>query len=299
MSPENKQRIVGIVVLVAFIALLVPFLFTSGIKKKLSSADEIPINAQKRQLITKQIQSINSAVATTTVAAIPSPVTAKQPANTTTVAAIPPVTAEQPANTTTVAAIPPVTAEQPANTAQLPGLPQDQQFEQPDMLLPPENNQTEPLNQSVSTVTPTETASISTSDVASQATAKSITSTESTTSVVSVKSTPKNKAIKKSKAKPKIKEKNTRLINAIASANTKEFWSVQVGSFSDEAHVQKLLTQLHSKGFQVYTQKITTSTGSLTRVLVGREAKKEKASQIAGQLETTMKIKGRLIRNQK
>jgi len=181
----------------------------------------------------------------------------------------------------------------------LPGLPQDQQFEQPDMLLPPENNQTEPLNQSVSTVTPTETASISTSDVASQATAKSITSTESTTSVVSVKSTPKNKAIKKSKAKPKIKEKNTRLINAIASANTKEFWSVQVGSFSDEAHVQKLLTQLHSKGFQVYTQKITTSTGSLTRVLVGREAKKEKASQIAGQLETTMKIKGRLIRNQK
>lgn len=34
MSPENKQRVVGVIVLVAFIALLIPFLFTSGLKKK-------------------------------------------------------------------------------------------------------------------------------------------------------------------------------------------------------------------------------------------------------------------------
>ncbi|CAL7962902.1 DedD protein [Gammaproteobacteria bacterium] len=286
MSPENKQRIVGVVVLVAFIALLVPFLFTSGIKKKLLSADEIPINAKKRQLITKQIQSINGA------AAIP-PVIAKQPAaDTATAVAIPPVTAKQPADTAaTAAAISPVTAEQPANIAQLPALPQDQQFDQPDMLLPPENNQTELLNQSVSTVASTEIAPINISNVATQA--------GSTISVVPVKSTPKNRAIKKSKAVPKTKNKNTQLINATVSANTKEFWSVQVGSFSDEVRAQKLLTQLHSKGFHVYTQKITTSTGSLTRVLVGREASKEKASQIAGQLETTMKIKGRLIRSQK
>ena len=50
MSPENKQRAVGIVVLVAFIALLIPFLFTSGVKKKdqadsgSEAATSIPVN---------------------------------------------------------------------------------------------------------------------------------------------------------------------------------------------------------------------------------------------------------------
>jgi len=290
MSPENKQRIVGVVVLVAFIALLVPFLFTSGIKKKLSAVDEIPINAQKRQLITKQIQSINSAAATTTTVA--------------TTAALP-----VPAPAATVAAIPqPVTAEQLADTTQLPKLSQDQQFEQPDMLLPPENNQTEPPSQPMATVAPTEKAATNTASVVPQATNESTASVEASTPEVSkavapVKATPKNKAIKKSKAVPKIKTKiktkDTQLINTTVSTNAKGSWSVQVGSFSDETHTQKLITQLHSNGFHVYTQKITTATGSLTRVLVGREESKEKASQIAGQLETTMKIKGRLIRNKK
>jgi DedD protein len=254
MSPENKQRIIGVVVLVAFIALLVPFLFASGIKKKLSSADEIPINAQKRQLITQQIQSINSAAAT------------------------PPVIAKQPANATI-----PVAAEQPANTEQLQELSQDQQVEQADIAaLPPENNQA---------VAATETALTNISDIAAQA--------DATTPVASVKATPKEKVIKKSKAAQKTKNKNARLMNAAASTNAKNLWSVQVGSFSDDAHVQRLLIQLHGNGFYVYTQKITTTTGSLTRVLVGHEASKEQASQIAKKLATTMKIKGRLVKVQK
>ena len=163
----------------------------------------------------------------------------------------------------TVAEVPPVP----------PGLPQDQQFDQQDMLLPPENNQVESLNQSVLTAAPA-----------------------SAEVVAPVKPISKNKVIKKFKAVPKIK---TKAKNKNIKSNMSESWSVQVGSFSDEARIQKLLTQLHGKGFHVYTQKIATTTGSLTRVLVGRESSKEKANQIAWQLETTMKIKGHLIRNQK
>ena len=43
MSPENKRRIIGVVVLVAFIALLIPFLFTNGVKKHKLADDSISI----------------------------------------------------------------------------------------------------------------------------------------------------------------------------------------------------------------------------------------------------------------
>ena len=43
MNLESKQRIIGIVVLIAFIALLIPFLFTSGIKKRHDLAKDNPI----------------------------------------------------------------------------------------------------------------------------------------------------------------------------------------------------------------------------------------------------------------
>lgn len=285
----NKQRIVGVVVLVAFIALLVPFLFTSGIKKKILPSDEIPINAQKRQLITKQIQNINTAVVPTTTAA----------ATTATPVAAPVATA---------AVIPPpsVISEQPANTTQPPELPQDKQFEQPDMLLPSENNQTElsTSNQSVVTVAQAAKAVTNTTSVVPQATSEpAAVAVEASTPVapIKAKAIPKNKATKKSKvaSKTKTKIKNAQPISTTVSANAMEFWSVQVGSFSDEVRAQKLITQLHDKGFHVYTQKITTTTGTLTRVLVGHEASKETAIQLAGQLESNMKIKGRLIRNQK
>jgi DedD protein len=270
MSPENKQRIVGVVVLMAFIALLIPFLFSSGIRKKLSTpTDEIPINAQKRQLITQQIQSINTA-------------------NTTAIASAA-------TTTTTAVAMPlPLTAQQPANTAQLSGLPQDQ-IEQPDALLPPEENDQAELAKNVGIKSDEAVPTIDTSNVTNQPSANSVVSVESATPVAPTKTLPKNKI---AKSKVMAKNKNAKPIKANTGA--KEFWSVQVGSFSDEARMQNLITQLRSNGFSVYTQKIVTaSTKSLTRVLVGHEADKAKASKIAKQLEATMKIKGHLVRSQK
>jgi cell division septation protein DedD len=250
MSPENKQRIVGVVVLVAFIALLIPFLFSSGIRKKLSTpTDEIPINAQKRQLITQQIQNINTTNTTTTT---PVPV----------------------ATTTTTAVATPISTSS--------------QFEQPDALLPPEENDQAEIAKNVGIE--------SNENATNQSNVPSVVSVKSVAPVASTKTAPKNKAIKNSKVTAK--NKNAKPINA--NAGVKEFWSVQVGSFSDEARTQKLIAQLRSNGFNVYTQKIvTSSTKSLTRILVGREMDKEKASKIAKQLETTMKIKGHIVRNKK
>ncbi len=170
MSPENKQRIVGVVVLMAFFALLVPFLFSSGIRKKLSTpADEIPINAQKRQLITQQIQNINTtntapvAVTTTTADAVATPI--------------------------------PMTGQQSENTAQLSGLPQDQ-IEQPDALLPPEENDQAEIAKNMGIKSDETAPTINTSNATSQPSANSVVSVESAAPVTPTKTLPSHKLTK-------------------------------------------------------------------------------------------------------
>lgn len=94
MSFENKQRVIGIVVLIAFIALLIPFLFTSGIKRKQTAKDEIPMSDKKRELIAQQIQSISDTV--------PEEQPAKEPELTEQPIALPQDQAEPIANSTLV-----------------------------------------------------------------------------------------------------------------------------------------------------------------------------------------------------
>lgn len=243
MSPENKQRIIGVLVLLAFIALLIPFLFTSGLKKKQSVSDEIPINAEKRQLIAEQIQGMDNTTA---------------------------------ANTAPAPSMP---SEQPATSMQPTGLVPDQS-EQPQGALP-ESNQTEPVNTDTNQfgqpVSVPQEATAPNDQEAMNATSME------TAAPVKIKSAAKKAIIKKSKKTKTAKMK-------------KEYWSVQIGSFSNQARVQKLIADLHKKGFRVYMQKITTSKGTLTRILVGRETSRAKAIKIAKRIEASMKIKGQIVR---
>ena len=57
--------------------------------------------------------------------------------------------------------------------------------------------------------------------------------------------------------------------------------------------------QLDENGPNSLKQKIVTSKGTFTRILVGLEQNKEKAAQIANKLETEMKIKGNVVGNLK
>jgi len=242
MSPENKQRIIGVVVLLAFIALLIPFLFTSGIRKKQSVADEIPINAEKRELITQQIQNMdnNTAVPTSTDAATPAIVS--------------------------------------TSTSELQqAMVSPQELEQPNLnAIPPDSNEgANKLDQS---------AQISTETVATPEVGMG--STDSIESIKPIKTISKSKHSKK----PAVIKK-TKIAKPM-----KGFWSVQVGSFSNQASVQKLVANLYKKGFHVYVQKITTANETLTRVLVGRETSKEKAVKLAKKIEVSMKIKGQIVR---
>ena len=59
-------------------------------------------------------------------------------------------------------------------------------------------------------------------------------------------------------------------------SNLEQFaYVIQLGSFSDQENVQKLLTKLKSSGFTAFTRPVETPSGTLTKVFVGPELKKE------------------------
>lgn len=277
MSPENKQRVVGVVVLVAFIALLIPFLFTSGVKKRHKPvADEVI-----------------PALATAPVAADGVPVASGDQL---------PTAQQMPIQETNNGFSPnlPNELQQPAA---LPGVTENSQVVPPSpgtelpqspVVAPaaPEVLSAQPINNNLPEV-PVVANTVAVEPAVAAEPAKPV--------VIKAKKQPvKGKLLVKTKKvkgkhKPKVVSKAKTTAVVVASAS----WSVQVGSFSDLDRMQKFVTNLQTKGFPVYMQKILTSKGDMVRVLVGRETDKANAVKIANQLKTTLKINGRVVGNKK
>lgn len=69
-------------------------------------------------------------------------------------------------------------------------------------------------------------------------------------------------------------------------------WVVQLGSFDKVEHAKNLVKELRSKGFKAFTREAKTSKGTMTKVLVGPEVKREKALALEEKINKEMKIKG-------
>lgn len=251
MNPENKQRIVGIVVLVALIALLIPFLFTSGVKKntQIATNETTPLQAEGTGINTPGAGE-------------------QQPVALPT---LPPLPEELAAKTKNY---PEELQKQSSSVVQLPT---EQVENQGDIL--PNNDQflAAGTNTAVAMGTGENAAAIAARNEA-EATVIQPTKSGDTSKVVS------GKAVK----------------NKLGVAKGKGvFWSVQVGSFTDQARAQKMVATLQAKKCRVYLQKITTTRGPMVRVLIGRETSKDKAMKIAQQLKSKWKIDGRIVRSKK
>lgn len=236
MSPENKQRLVGIVVLVAFVALLIPFLFTSGVKKKHELApDDMALSSQATNV---DMASQNIQLP------FESNLEGRQDA-----------TNQVLPGELQVPAVPEV---QPAalSTGQLTANPSQQAPAANDVV----NIQVDDLD-----ISP---------PVASKA------------EITNLKNVAPEKVVKTKKGK-------------VVAKKSSILWSVQVGSFSDQARVQRLVKKIQASGFRVYLQNITTTRGPMVRVLVGREATKAKAIKIASQLKARLKLDGRVVGHKK
>lgn len=73
-------------------------------------------------------------------------------------------------------------------------------------------------------------------------------------------------------------------------------WSVQLGSFSQKENAEKLVKELRSKGYAAYMHQAKSGKGSISRVYVGPELKREKAEAMATKLLETLNLKGVVVK---
>lgn len=288
MSPENKQRVIGIVILVAFVALLIPFLFTSGIGRKVLKSDQIPMSPEQRQLAALQIKNTGSVVAS------PKQSEASTAANQ---AQIVPGSLNGSDQQSSEIATPPspqastVVNEQPVDVSFPPELSSNNRVSPPS--LPTLESDAELTNKTNAVVAPE--AILPEEEPKEQ---KKIDEVLLMDKIVkkSIDIKTKTKAPKKAKTAPRANKKNN-ITTKKASIKKAGNWSVQVGSFTNPTSVNKLVSQLRGKGFKAYLQKVTKNNITMTRVLVGSEANKQIAKQIADKLSADLNITGHLTRS--
>jgi len=87
------------------------------------------------------------------------------------------------------------------------------------------------------------------------------------------------------------------VIDHSLNVDTPRAWAIQLGSFSRRDNAEALVRKLQDKGFTAFINR-TPNENDVTTVLVGPETRKERAFNLAEELEGEMKIKGMVIRYQ-
>lgn len=72
-------------------------------------------------------------------------------------------------------------------------------------------------------------------------------------------------------------------------------YSVQLATFTNEKNATLLVSKLKNKGYHAFSNKITTSNGTVYKVLVGQENKRQNAQQLLQQIATAMQMKGFIV----
>ncbi len=90
-----------------------------------------------------------------------------------------------------------------------------------------------------------------------------------------------NKDVENNKTEPKKSE----ISQVAASQNQSEYFTVQVGVYSDAANVKRLQDQLKQAGFNAYTEKIMTPKGESIRLKAGNFTSRQDAVNALGKLK--------------
>ena len=73
-------------------------------------------------------------------------------------------------------------------------------------------------------------------------------------------------------------------------------WVIQLGSFRHKKNVEKLLIKLKSNGYTAFTKPIKTKKGTLTKVFIGPELRKEGLEKKLPELKRLTNVQGKLAR---
>ena len=71
-------------------------------------------------------------------------------------------------------------------------------------------------------------------------------------------------------------------------------WVVQLGSFGNLKNVNELIRKLEKAGYRVFTRKVQTSAGRLTKVFVGPEIDRDKLDKALPHLKATTGLSGKV-----
>ncbi|MEX1221844.1 MAG: SPOR domain-containing protein [Idiomarina sp.] len=77
-----------------------------------------------------------------------------------------------------------------------------------------------------------------------------------------------------------------------------EAFVIQLGVFRNADSVRELVTQLQSEGFRAYASPVTTSSGQLTKLMVGPDASKDRLEGQLQQLQALTELKGKVLKYQ-
>lgn len=79
-------------------------------------------------------------------------------------------------------------------------------------------------------------------------------------------------------------------------ATAAEAWTIQLASFSEKSHAEKLVKKLRQKGFPAYVHEAHAEHNSIARVYVGPELNKEKADKLMRKLHEEFRLQGEVIK---
>ena len=67
--------------------------------------------------------------------------------------------------------------------------------------------------------------------------------------------------------------------------STTGMWAVQLGSFGNQENAERLVSELRKQGFAAFRSKLTTNSGELHRVRIGPQEDRDRAEDMAAQLQ--------------
>ncbi|MGR8921553.1 MAG: SPOR domain-containing protein, partial [Gammaproteobacteria bacterium] len=73
-------------------------------------------------------------------------------------------------------------------------------------------------------------------------------------------------------------------------------WTVQLGSFSDDANARRLIDKLRKAGHPAYLERRVDGEKTVFKVRVGPQIRREEAEQVRDRLEQEFALKGMLVR---
>ncbi|GMR08322.1 MAG: hypothetical protein BMS9Abin26_1327 [Gammaproteobacteria bacterium] len=135
-----------------------------------------------------------------------------------------------------------------------------------------------------------------------KAKAKATTASKSRTKIVQkpATSTPVAKPKPKSKPRSRTVRKSTAVARNSSRLRTAELdnqaWVVQLGSFATRLNADKMKERLKGLGFPAFVEKIQGSDGTLYRVRIGPEIRRERAIAIKDRLKKVANINGIVLR---